>query len=80
MKRKKLAFVTALGTLVILLFGFPALAPAQEGREIIGRLSNFDVYNTDRASYNDLELHFIGRIKPDCIKEWYPGWGAPPRV
>ena len=80
MKRKKLAFVTALGALVILFFGFPALAPAQEGREIIGRLSNFDVYNTDRASYNDLELHLIGRIDPDCIKGWYPGWGAPPKL
>jgi len=47
---------------------------------IVGTLSNFDVHNADNRPYDDLELHILGRIDPDCIWGWYNGWGAPPDI
>jgi len=62
---------------VLLLLGMSIGGAAQE---IIGTLSNFDVHNADNRPYDDLELHILGEIGPECIWGWYNGWGAPPKI
>ena len=49
-------------------------------QEIVGSLSNFDVRNTDDRPYNDFELVLFGDVDRECIRGFYPGWGAPPKV
>ena len=49
-------------------------------QEVVGSLSNFDVRNNDERRYNDFELELIGDVNRECIRGFYPGWGAPPKV
>ncbi len=69
--------ITVVGLLQVLI-ALPATS--QNAPQVIGSLSNFDVVNAGPARYNDLEIDLIGPVTPDCIKGWYPGWGAPPKV
>lgn len=70
--------VVILIALVLACVALPAMGQATA--EVVGSLSNFDVVNTGNTRYNDLELFLIGPIEPECIKGWYPGWGAPPAI
>jgi len=78
MTRWSLVSLTVPLTLVLALVGSPATG--QEIPEISGSLSNFDVRNAHRAKFDDFELILTGDIDPDCIEDFYPGWGAPPKV
>jgi hypothetical protein len=68
---------TVVGLVAAMLLCGALPAPAQE---VVGSLSNFDVRNTDERRYDDFELMLFGKIDRECIKGFYPGWGAPPRV
>jgi hypothetical protein len=64
--------------LLLALAAFPALA--QEAPSIAGSLSNFDVRVAGARAVDGFQLELAGRIEPDCIRGWYPGWGAPPAI
>jgi hypothetical protein len=76
MVRSRSVFVATVCVVALLVAGPPARA-----QQIAGSLSNFDVRNVDDSQkYNDFELLLLGKIDSDCIKGFYPGWGAPPAV
>ena len=66
-------FVSVLAVLAIVCGAQLAFA-----QEVVGSLSNFDVRNTDDRPYNDFELVLSGDVSRECIRGFYPGWGAPP--
>jgi len=75
MNRIRWIFVSVLTALVFLGAALPA-----SSQEVVGSLSNFDVRNTDDRRYNDFEIELTGDLDRDCIRGFYPGWGAPPKV
>jgi hypothetical protein len=78
MHRRNRTYVITAIALLLVFVGSPALG--QGTPEVTGVLSNFDVVNTGTSRYNNLELHLIGPIKPDCVEGSYPGWGGPPSI
>lgn len=65
------------GAAALLLVTSAVPAAAQE---VTGSLSNFDVRNADRRSYDDFELMLFGEIDRRCIQGFYPGWGGRPEI
>ena len=77
MTRRILTLTVVLST--VLAMALTSSLEGQEAPEISGSLSSFEVRNTDRRAYTDLEMQISGEIEPDCIRA-LPGWGAPPLI
>ncbi len=75
MNQARSRIVVGLAALMFLCVALPTLS-----QEVVGSLSNFDVRNTDERRYDDFELMLFGKIDRECIRGFYPGWGAPPKI
>ncbi|MFQ5526624.1 MAG: hypothetical protein ACE5GX_10220 [Thermoanaerobaculia bacterium] len=75
MRKREIRLCTVALALLLAFAAVPATA-----QEVVGSLSNFDVRNNDRRTFNDFELMLFGRVSRECIESFYPGWGSEPKV
>jgi hypothetical protein len=50
------------------------------GQEILGTMTNFDVFNLVGHPVDDFEMCFSGIQDPSCVEGWFDGWGTPPTI